>query len=364
MPYGAEFRSGLKILFVDDDDAFAFLVRKGLTRRGHEVETAASGDGALERIAQGGIDVISLDHSLIGETGFDVLARLGPRGSRAPVVYVTGDSDARTAVAALRAGADEYVIKDAGPEFFELLIAAIEQVYERWRLKKQREEQERVVREARDRAEALLQEVSHRISNSLSLVVGMVRMQASTLTDPSAVNALQETQSRLMAIAGVHRRLYMHRKIGMVALDDYLKYLTEELQDTLRDQDHPVAINLAADPITVSTDRAIPIGVIVGELATNAYKYAYPPRTAGEVRVLLRQVDSARAELRVEDDGAGYDEAARAKGTGLGSKILKAMALNLRGDITKHDVARGTSIGVTFSFDDIEFRPTGSALIA
>ena len=352
MPYGTEFRTALKILFVDDDEAFGALVRKGLAKRGHIVEIVATGDNALARMDRGGIDVIALDHSLLAETGFDILGRLGPRGPRPPVVYVTGDADARTAVAALRAGADEYVVKDAGPEFFELLIAAIEQVYERWRLKKIRDEQERAVREARDRAEALLHEVNHRIANSLGLVAAMVRMQASTLSDPGAISALQETQARIMAIGGVHRRLYMHDTIGLVALDDYLKFLTEELQGTLRDAERPHDIRLVADAITVSTDKAVPIGVIVGELTTNASKYAYPDGAAGEIHVILRRLDLARAELRVEDAGAGFDEAAVARGTGLGSKILKAMAQNLRGEIIRNSPARGTSIAIVFPCGD------------
>lgn len=351
MPYGTEFRSALTILFVDDDEAFGALVRKGLTRRGHQVEVVQCGDAALARLAQGGIDVITLDHSLIGETGLQVLSQLGPRGSRPPVVYVTGDADARTAVAALRAGADDYVVKDAGPEFFELLIAAIEQVYERWRLKKSRDEQERAVREALDRAEALLHEVNHRIANSLGLVAGMVRMQASAIADPVAVKALQETQARIMAIGGVHRRLYMHSKIGLVALDDYLKFLTEELQATLRDDAHPIEIRLSAEPIVVSTDKAIPIGVIVGELTTNAYKYAYAPGQQGEIRVILRMIDAARAELRVEDDGGGFEAGAAARGTGLGSKILQAMAHNLHGDIVKN-ASPGASVSLIFACDD------------
>jgi two-component sensor histidine kinase len=311
-----------------------------------------TGDAAMKRLEQGGVDVVTLDHALIGETGFDVLERMGPRGPRPPLVYVTGDVDARTAVAALRAGADDYVVKDIGPEFYELLIAAVEQVYERWRLKNIRDEQAREVREARDRAEALLHEVNHRIANSLGLVAAMVRMQTNGLTDPVAIQALQETQARIIAIGGVHRRLYMHDTIGLVALDDYLQFLTDELQNTLHDQERPHRIALSAENITISTDKAVSIGVIVGELATNAFKYAYPLGKAGEIRVSLRLEKSSHVELRVEDDGLGFDSSAAARGTGLGSKILRAMAVNLRGEILKKDATNGTSISITFPLEE------------
>src|SRR6516164_732673 len=100
IPYEPEFRSDLKVLFVDDDEALGVLVRKRLAQRGHRVVLAANGDDAMKGLGAEAFDVIALDHALTGETGFDVLERLGPRGSRPPVVYVTGDADARTALAA------------------------------------------------------------------------------------------------------------------------------------------------------------------------------------------------------------------------------------------------------------------------
>lgn len=351
MPYGTEFRTALNVLFVDDDEGLGVLVKKRLAQRGHNVSPVTTGDEAIRRLAAEPIDVIALDHSLIGETGFDVLERLGPRGMRPPVVYVTGDADARTAVAALRAGADEYVIKDPGPEFYELLIAAIEQAYERWRLKKIRDEQQKEVREARDRAETLLREVNHRVANSLALVAAMVRMQAASVSDPAAARALEETQARITAIGGVHRRLYMHDKIGQVALDDYLKYLTEELEATLQDKARPHHILLKADNVTVSTDKAVSIGVIVGELVTNAFKYAYPEGKSGEIRVSLRSADPTRIELNVEDDGVGFDAAPAPNGVGLGAKILQAMATNLGAQVEQRSSRAGTSVTIRIAVE-------------
>jgi two-component sensor histidine kinase len=346
MPFGSEYRSDLRILFVDDDEGFGVLVRKRLAQRGHQTKVLASGAEVIAHVEAGGVDVITLDHTLVGETGFDIMARLGPREVRPPIVYVTGDSNARTAVTALKSGADEYVVKDGGDEFFELLIAAIEHVYERWRLKRIRDEQQKAVREARDRAEMLLHEVNHRIANSLGLIVAMVRMQTSALRDPAAIQALQETQARITAVGGVHRRLYMHNRIGLVAMKDYLEALIEDLRTQLGDR-HCLSVDV--EPITVTTDKAVSLGVMVGELVTNACKYAYPEGAAGEVRISL-QPEGEGAVLRVCDDGVGFDPRQQARGTGLGSKILRSLAQTVQGEID-YACEAGCCVSLRFRLD-------------
>ncbi|WP_294535129.1 response regulator [uncultured Rhodoblastus sp.] len=347
MTQAAEGRHPIRVLYIDDDPAFAALTRKALSRRGHEVAHVKSGAEGLSLLAEGKIDVIALDHMLEGETGFDVLRRLGPRESRPPVVYVTAAIDAQTAIQAIRAGADEYVVKDSAEAFFDLLVVAMEQVLERWRLREVQERNEREVRVARDRAETLLREVNHRIANSLALAAAMVRMQAGALTDPAAVAALNETRRRIIAIAGVHRRLYVSDKVGQVEIDDYLGHLTAELAESLRDTAHDHRIALSAEKFAIPIDKAVTLGVIVGELVTNAFKYAYPHQRRGEIRVAVGRA-GAKGFVSVEDDGQGFDAAAPSQGTGLGSKILSAMARTLGATLTQNVGASGVRTRLEF----------------
>jgi two-component sensor histidine kinase len=347
VPYGAEVRGPIRVLYIDDDPALAVLMQKALTRRGHHVTHVLTGEEGLAALAQGDIDVIALDHTLPGETGLAVLAQLGTRSERPPVVYVTGSADARLAVQAIKAGADDYVVKEVSGEFFELVIAAIEQVLERWRFRQQKERNERAVREARDRAELLLREVNHRVANSLGLVAGMVRMQASLLKDPAAVQALNETQARIAAIAGVHRRLYASDTIGLVEIDDYLGHFLNDLETSLAGPDRPYTVRLSSERIAVPTDKAVSLGVIVGELVTNAFKYAYPPGVAGEIRVEAHSAGGS-AHVTVEDDGQGFDPTAAPTGTGLGTRILAAMAINLQADIRFEPRSNGARVVVDF----------------
>ena len=349
MPYGADIRKPLRVLLIDDDRALGVLIGKALARRGHGVVAVVDGQAGLNQLAGTAFDVIALDHDLGGESGLEVLQRIGPRGDRPPVVYVTGSADTRTAISAIRAGADEYVIKESAAEFLELLVAAIELVYERWRLKRQEKENELAVRQARDRAQTLLHEVNHRVANSLGLVAAMVRMQANALDDPSAVHALQETQARITAIAGVHRRLYVSDDIGSVDVEDYLAHLATELQESLADSEHPHRIDFRSEKLIVPIDKAISLGVIVGELVTNAFKYAYPPDTRGEIRISLA-ADDEQATLTVEDDGQGFSPEDRSQGTGLGSRIVTAMTSTLGGVLTKTPSDKGASFVLSFPY--------------
>jgi len=341
----------VKILYVDDDPALARLVQKALGRRGYEVLTAGSTDEGLARVELGGIDVIALDHYLPTGTGLDLIETLKGRELAPPVVYVTGSAETAVAVAALKAGASDYVPKTVEDEFLELLVSAIEQALEKARLQRDKARAEREVREARDRAELLLGEVNHRVANSLALVASLVRMQANQLPEGEARDALSETQARITAIAGIHRRLYTSDDVRHVQIDEYLASLVEELDISMKAAGHSSTIKLDAEKVAVPTDKAVSIGVIVTELVTNAFKYAYGDSHSGEVRVGLWRRETS-ALLSVEDDGIGWNGEGKAKGTGLGSRVVKAMALNLGTSVVYDASAGGTRVTLDFPLQE------------
>lgn len=186
---------------------------------------------------------------------------------------------------------------------------------------------------ARDRAEAMLREVNHRVGNSLQLVSSFMSLQLRHLADDGARSALKEAQARIEAVAHVHRRLYTSDDMTSVAMDEYLEGLIAELGQSLAPGAGAPTLSLRAHPLNVSTDQAVSLGVIVAELVTNAVKYAYRPGQGGEIRVLLElDAGGGRALLTVEDDGPGLGDA-KPKGTGLGGRIVSAMASGLRSKV-------------------------------
>ena len=200
----------------------------------------------------------------------------------------------------------------------------------------------------RDRAEVLLAEVNHRVANSLTLVASLVRLQANALGDQAAKDALEETQARILAISLVHRRLYSSGDVRFVELDEYVASLLEHLETSMRAEGHGGAsLRHELEPLKLTTDASVNLGVVVTEWVTNAFKYAYPDRT-GDVRVRLKRLGDGRAELVVEDDGIGRDDRAPVRGTGLGTRIVKGIAAAMRGDVEYLRRQPGTVARLTF----------------
>ncbi len=337
-----------RILYVDDDAGLRRLVQRGLEREGFEVEVADSGPAAIARVQQGGIDAIALDHYMPGMDGLDALPELRALPDAPPVIFVTAAEESRIAVSAMKAGAADYVIKDVRGEFIPLLKVAIDAALEGARLRRARDHAEEELRASRDRyaalateRELLLREVNHRVGNSLQLVAAFLHMQSSGAEAGPVRDALLNAMGRVVAVGHVHRRLYASGDVQSVDIANYLASFASDLE---KSAPTPTSITVDADDIDLDADQAIAVGVIVNELVLNAMKYAYPDGSMGPIRIGFKREGRA-VTLTVEDEGVGYDVNSV---SGLGGRIVKAMATKLEGKMQQEAKPKGTRIAVTF----------------
>src|SRR5258706_3205871 len=178
------------LLYIDDDEALARLVERGLTRLGFKVVHAASGTEGLDRLAQGGIDVIALDQYMPGLDGLETLERILAIPDAPPVVFVTASQDSNIAVTALKAGAADYLVKDTLGDFIALLEVALDGALRHAEIRKASDDAEAEVHASRDRYAALasvramlLREDNLLVGNSLQVIASLLNMQAHSTTN-------------------------------------------------------------------------------------------------------------------------------------------------------------------------------------
>jgi two-component sensor histidine kinase/CheY-like chemotaxis protein len=340
------------LLYIDDDEALARLVDRGLTRLGFKVVHAAGGAEGLQRLRQGGIDVIALDQYMPGLDGLETLERILATPNAPPVVFVTAAQDSSIAVTALKAGAADYLVKDVQGDFIPLLQVAANGALRQARIQEARDDAEAEVRASRDRyaalaaeREVLLREVNHRVGNSLQIIASLLHLQANSSSQDDVKAALTNAMGRVAAVAQVHRRLYTSHDLKSVLLNQYLDALLEDLRRSA-EGNRMSRLTLKADPVEIDPDRAVAIGIIVNELVMNAVKYAYPDG-AGPIHVTLN-ANGDDLTLAIADDGVGLNVKTDPRSTGMGQRIVTAMASKLEASVERDPSHSGTRIVLRF----------------
>jgi chemotaxis protein methyltransferase CheR len=217
----------------------------------------------------------------------------------------------------------------------QLILLAIEDVTERVRL----EREHAIVSE---RIGVLLQELTHRIKNSLQIIVSMVGLEARNQKSGEGKAALERVSHRIAALGRLYSMLGETNSVEQVDAAIYLEALCRDLIESVQ-KENGISIALKTDIASESlpVDRAIPLGLIVNELVTNAVKYAFPSETSGTVAVTLKRIPG-ELRLTVSDDGKGADP--RRADSGLGGRLVDTFARQLGGQVEQESGLHGTTV--------------------
>ncbi|MGF7207770.1 light-regulated signal transduction histidine kinase (bacteriophytochrome) [Skermanella aerolata] len=175
----------------------------------------------------------------------------------------------------------------------------------------------------------LMREVNHRVKNSLHMIASLLSLQGDGIEDPDTRRQFADAHNRVSTVAQLHQRLYQTDKLQSVEFDQYLHGLCNDLSNFMLSEGEDYILEVEADPAEFSTDRAIPLALIVNELVTNAFKYAYPPGSEGTIRVSFTSRTDGGYLLVVSDQGTGLKPDFQPSRGGLGMTIVTSLCLQL-----------------------------------
>jgi PAS domain S-box-containing protein len=212
---------------------------------------------------------------------------------------------------------------DEGP----MVLSAIVDISDR----KQREESIQADLKEKD---ILLGEIHHRVKNNLQVIYSLLDMQSSKVSDETALHLLRESQNRIRSMSLIHQRLYESKDFGRVDFRSFLDTLVPNLVSSYSADPNRITLLIDAAEVSLPIHAAIPCGLIVNELISNALKHAFPGHRHGEIRIGLVSREN-QVELSVSDNGAGVPEGLElANATTLGLQLVTLLADQLGAKIT------------------------------
>ncbi len=212
----------------------------------------------------------------------------------------------------------------------------------------ERKRAEEKIRASLKEKEVLLKEIHHRVKNNLQIVSSLLYLQAMRTEHPGAVSALSESRNRIRSMALIHERLYQSPNLASVDMAEYTRNLVSDLKHSYKTEQSFVRLKLHTDDIPLGINEAIPCGLIINELVSNALKHAFPMGRDGEITISLHRDGANRATLTVSDNGIGFPEHVDfRKSPSLGLTLINSLVEQLDGTIELNRRG-GTAFTITF----------------
>ncbi|MDP9114192.1 MAG: PAS domain S-box protein [Acidobacteriota bacterium] len=195
--------------------------------------------------------------------------------------------------------------------------------------------------------EVLIEEVHHRVKNNLQVITSLLGLQARTIKDAATRKKFEESRYRIQAMAILHQILYESSSLAEIDFADYVRRLVEHLVRSYG-ADSRIHTEVRLETLRCHRDVALPCGLIVNELLSNAFKYAFPGGTTGDIRVVLRRGSLGKVHLTVRDDGIGLPPGLDWKTSPtLGLRLVRTLARQIDAEV-KTSGRAGTLFSITF----------------
>ena len=213
-----------------------------------------------------------------------------------------------------------------------------------------RKKAEEGIRASLAEKETLLKEIHHRVKNNLQIITSLLSLQSRYFTNVELVRQFNEAQNRIRSMALVHEKLYQSKDFGRIDFRSYIIQLTQEILSSYAAASGRIRLTMDIDETEISIDQAVPCGLIINELVTNAIKHAFPPGFTGAPEIIVSfHTRGAAAKLVIRDNGIGIPEGTiPGKTETLGLSLVPMLAQQLNGEATL-DRAEGSGFTIRFT---------------
>ena len=196
--------------------------------------------------------------------------------------------------------------------------------------------------------EFLLKEIHHRVKNNLGIVSSLLDLQSAEMQDPKVVEAIHESQNRVYSMSMIHQKLYQGKNLSAIEMKEYFLELSDHILDSFGLKNR-IEFNFDMEEIELDVDTAIPLGLIVNELVTNALKHAFPKDSKGRIDLFFRKTNDNTIRLEVADNGVGIHEIVQKKEKrgGFGIKLISLLIQQLDAKMNRIS-DNGTSVRIEF----------------
>jgi len=197
--------------------------------------------------------------------------------------------------------------------------------------------------------EMLLQEIHHRVKNTLNVIISLINLQKGKAdTREKVLDAFEDIQNRIYSISLVHERLYTSGDLSHINMKEYVELMTRHLSTFFSTDDH-IEIVSSVEDMLLEIDKAIPCGIILNETVTNAIKHAFPSKTAGKITISMAKDQAGTCTLKICDNGVGFSADVNMKNPeSMGLQLISLLAQQLEGELII-STDSGTCFKVQFS---------------
>ncbi|HCC31580.1 MAG TPA: hypothetical protein DEQ03_16255 [Marinilabiliales bacterium] len=180
----------------------------------------------------------------------------------------------------------------------------------------------------------MLKEIHHRVKNNLQIISSIINLQSMRIKDKATQEIFEEMQRRILAISSIHQKLYQSDSVTSINMKDYLSEVVDSIHIAFNNPQLNVKYEIMIQQIVMDIDSAVSMGLMVNELATNAYKYAFKPAQNNQFLVKLENPEPEKYQLTVKDNGLGLPtDFSLTKANSLGLRMVSLLTRQLKGNI-------------------------------